>query len=278
MNVKRVNLVCALGLLVVSVLACKFSFTTANISGLKIGKDRDVSTTVSSFAPKDTVYVVADVSNAPSKMKLKARLLIDSVEGFSSGTLVPGAETTIDLPGSSTGTFTFTPPTNGWPNGSYKVEVNMLNEDGEQKDQKTSTFSVSGNTTSKTTTTATTESSNTQGPATGAEKDGAASGGNSVAGIWTFSGEGTSGTPLTLGPWELSLDEKGTELAGEIDGGDGSPITVSGSRRGDNLTLTWGSGAAQFNLTGTMDRNGNMSGDFTQSAGAHGKWQARKSS
>jgi hypothetical protein len=275
MNVKRLNLACAMGLLLMSVLACKFSFTTANISNLKLGKDRDASTSTSSFAARDTIYVVADVSNAPGKMKLKARLLTDSVEGFSSGTLIPGAETTIDLPGSATGTFTFTPPAAGWPNGSYKVEVNMLNEDGEQKDQKTATFSVSGNTSAKPSTA--TDSSTSQAPATGAEKDAVAPGNNSMAGIWTFSGEGASGTPLTLGPWQLTLDEKGTELAGEIEDSDGATIPVSGSRRGDSLTLTWGSGAAQFNLTGTVDRSGNLSGDFTQSAGARGKWQARKS-
>lgn len=276
MSVKRLNMACALGLLLMSVLACKFSFTTANISNLKLGKDKDASTPASSFAPRDTIYVVADVSNAPSKMKLKARLLVDSVEGFSAGSLFPGAETTIDLPGSATGTFTFTPPGAGWPNGSYKVEVNMLNEDGEQKDQKTANFSVSGNTTARTTTAP--ESSNTQAPPADAERDGAAPGGNSMAGSWTFSGEGSSGTPLTLGPWDLTLEEQGTQLAGEIDDRDGTTIPVSGSRRGDNLTLTWGNGAAQFNLTGTMDRSGNLSGDFTQSAGARGKWQARKSS
>ncbi len=149
MNANRLNTACALGLLLLSALACKFSFTTANISSLKLSKEKSAATTASSFAPQDTIYVVSDISNAPGNMKLKARLLVDNVEGFSSGTPIPGAETTIDLPGSATGTFTFTPPARGWPNGSYKVEVSMLNEDGEQKDQKTATFSVSGNASAK---------------------------------------------------------------------------------------------------------------------------------
>jgi hypothetical protein len=49
----------------------------------------------------------------------------------------------VDLPGSGTATFTFTPPPAGWPKGKYKLEVVMLNENGEQKDQKTAEFSVS---------------------------------------------------------------------------------------------------------------------------------------
>lgn len=52
-------------------------------------------------------------------------------------------ETTLDMGGSGTATFTFTPPASGWPKGRYKVEVLMMNEAGEQKDQKASTFTVS---------------------------------------------------------------------------------------------------------------------------------------
>lgn len=150
MSAKRLNLVCGVALLLVTMLACKFSFTTANLSSLKISKDKAGSTPASSFGPKDTIYAVAEVSNAPGKTKLKGRLLFDSVAGYTSGSPLPGAETTIDMPGSGTGTFTFTPTPAGWPNGSYKVEVSMLNEEGEQKDQKIGTFSVSGGSSSTT--------------------------------------------------------------------------------------------------------------------------------
>ncbi|HEY0407190.1 MAG TPA: hypothetical protein VGC89_15770 [Pyrinomonadaceae bacterium] len=144
MNAKRWNLVCALLIVLATTLACKFSFTTANISSLKISKDKDGGSTASSFSPEDKVYALATVSNAPDKMKLKGRLLIDNIEGQKQGDPVPGAETTLDLPGSATGTFTFTPTGGGWPKGSYKVEVSLINEEGEQKDQKMETFSVSG--------------------------------------------------------------------------------------------------------------------------------------
>jgi len=59
-------------------------------------------------------------------------------------TVTEGAisEDTVELPGSGTATFTFTPPASGFPAGKYKIEVAMLNEDGEQKDQKSATFTV----------------------------------------------------------------------------------------------------------------------------------------
>ncbi|MBD0326258.1 MAG: hypothetical protein ICV68_07500 [Pyrinomonadaceae bacterium] len=273
MNVKRWNLACALALILATMLACKFSFSTANLSSLKISKDKSGSPETSSFNSSDTVYAVADVSNAPGKTKLKARLLYDNVAGQTSGALVPGAETTIDLPGSGTGTFTLTPPAGGWPNGSYKLEVNMLNEDNEQKDQKTGTFTVSGNTAAKP---PTTETTNTQAPAN-VERD-ATSGDNSMGGFWTLTGEGGGSPPTTIGPWQLTLDEKGTELAGELEDTDGTTVPVTGSRNGDQITLTWGSGAAKFTLTGALDRSGQLSGDFVQGAGVRGKWQARKAS
>jgi hypothetical protein len=141
MRTKRWDLALGLGLLIFAGLACNFSASTANISGLKLGKDKDVTAETSSFAAGDTVYAVATVSNAPGAVKVKGRLAIDEVEGEQSGP-IPGLEKTLDLPGSGTATYTFSPPPSGWPKGKYKVEVLMLDEKGEQKDQKTSNFSV----------------------------------------------------------------------------------------------------------------------------------------
>jgi hypothetical protein len=141
MRTKRWNLALGLGLLIFAGLACNFSASTANISDLKLGKDKDVSAATSSFAASDTVYALATVSNAPGAVKVKGRLVIDSVEGEDSGP-IPGLEKTLDLPGSGTATYTFSPPPSGWPKGKYKVEVQMLDDKGEQKDQKAADFSV----------------------------------------------------------------------------------------------------------------------------------------
>ena len=141
MRTKRWDIALGLGLLIFAGLACNFSASTANLSGLKLGKDPAVSAETSSFAEGDTVYALATVSNAPGAVKVKGRLVIDQVEGEKSGP-IPGLEKTLDLPGSGTATYTFSPPPAGWPKGKYKVEVLMLDEKGEQKDQKTADFSV----------------------------------------------------------------------------------------------------------------------------------------
>jgi hypothetical protein len=142
MGRNHLNALLGFGLLLSVVLACKFSATTANISGLKIGKDENVSSETSTFGPKDTIYAVANVSNVPGKVKLKGRLAIEDVPGQRSGP-VPGLEDTVELSNSGTATFTFTPASAGWPKGKYKLEVLLLTETGEQKDEKSTTFTVS---------------------------------------------------------------------------------------------------------------------------------------
>jgi hypothetical protein len=142
MGRNHLNALLGFGLLLSVVLACKFSATTANISGLKIGKDENVSSETSTFGPKDTIYAVANVSNVPGKVKVKGRLAIEDVPGQRSGP-VPGLEDTVELSNSGTATFTFTPASAGWPKGKYKLEVLLLTETGEQKDEKSTTFTVS---------------------------------------------------------------------------------------------------------------------------------------
>ena len=141
MRTARGGLAVSLGVLVFAALACNFSASTANISDLKLGKDQAATQQTSSFAPSDTIYAVATISNAPGAVKVTGRLAIEDVEGEDKGP-IPGLEKTLDLPGSGTATYTFTPPPSGFPKGKYKVEVFMLNEAGEQKDQKSASFTV----------------------------------------------------------------------------------------------------------------------------------------
>jgi hypothetical protein len=142
MRTNRVNLALALGLLIAAGLACNFSASTANISDLKLSKDKDGNQAATTFAASDTVYAVATVSNAPGKVKVKGLLAVEDVEGEQKGP-IPGLEKTLDLDGSGTATFTFSPPASGWPKGKYKVDVIMMDEGGQQKDQKSASFSAS---------------------------------------------------------------------------------------------------------------------------------------
>src|SRR6185369_3862522 len=109
MQSKQWGLSVGLCLLLASAVACSFSVSTANISSLKLGTDKTVTKETTNFSATDTIYGVAEVSNAPNKVKVKGTFVIDNVEGEKSGP-VPGLDTTVDLPGSGTATFTFTPP------------------------------------------------------------------------------------------------------------------------------------------------------------------------
>ncbi|HEV7395912.1 MAG TPA: hypothetical protein VGN86_05325 [Pyrinomonadaceae bacterium] len=142
MNKIKWDSVLALGLLVAVVLAC--SATTANISSLKITNDEAGKNETKSFKPGDKIYAIATISNNGGKVQAKFRVLYDDVAGEKSGTLVQGAEKTLDVEGSRPAVFWITLPPAGFGNGRYKVEVNMLTETGEQKDQKTAMFDVAG--------------------------------------------------------------------------------------------------------------------------------------
>ena len=142
MKTDKWNLVLALGLLVGAVLAC--SATTANISSLKLSSDEEGKNETKSFKPGDKVYAIAQISNNPGKVQTKFRILYDNVEGEDAGTVVQGAEKTLDVEGSRPAVFWITLPSRGFPNGRYKLEVSMLTESGEQKDQETATFDVAG--------------------------------------------------------------------------------------------------------------------------------------
>jgi hypothetical protein len=132
----------SLCMLLAVVLAC--SATTANISSLKVSTDEEGKNEAKSFKPGDKAFAIAQISNNSGKVKAKFRVLFDDVPGQTSGTLVPGAEKTLDVEGSRPAIFWVTLPAEGFDNGRYKFEVSMLTESGEQKDQKTATFDVGG--------------------------------------------------------------------------------------------------------------------------------------
>ncbi|HKS26551.1 MAG TPA: hypothetical protein VJS44_01965 [Pyrinomonadaceae bacterium] len=146
MQNKKLNLALGLSLLLAVALACNFSMSTANISSLKVGKDEKATTDTATFGPKDKVYIVATLSNTSDKWKMKCTLFFDDVQGQKSGDKIPDSEKIIELPGAGTATFWYTWGGQGWPNGKYKAEVSMVNEQGEEKDKKSVTFDVKGGT------------------------------------------------------------------------------------------------------------------------------------
>ena len=142
MHKNKLDLTLALGLLLGVVLAC--GATTANISSLKVSTDEQGKNEAKGFKPGDKVYAVAQIANNSGAVQAKFRILYDDVEGQTAGTLVQGAEKTLDVEGNRPAIFWITLPPSGFQNGRYKVDVSMLYS-GDQKDQKSATFDVSGN-------------------------------------------------------------------------------------------------------------------------------------
>jgi hypothetical protein len=142
MRTRRWTVAAGLALMLMGAIACHFEASTANLSSLKLGKDDKISQETASFEKTDTVYGAATVSNAPGKVKVKGSLAFEDVPGQTTGP-IPGLEKTFDLDGSGTVTFNFTPGAAGWPAGKYRLDVVMINDSGEEKGQKTASFTVS---------------------------------------------------------------------------------------------------------------------------------------
>jgi hypothetical protein len=136
---KNINLVIGLGMLLAVVLAC--GATTANISTLKISSDEAGKEEAKTFKPGDKIYTTAQISNNGGKVDVKWRILYD--DGDKAGQPVPGAEKSLEVEGDRPASFWITLPPEGFRNGRYKSEVSMTYS-GEQKDQKSATFEVSG--------------------------------------------------------------------------------------------------------------------------------------
>jgi hypothetical protein len=137
---KKISVIALLGLLMIAT-ACSFNVSTANIGGLKLGKDKEVQQETKTFAANETIYSAVTISSNPGTVTVKGKLHVVEIEGQKAGP-IPGAETTVTVAGEGTANFNFTQPNKGWPQGKYKFEALMLNEDGEQKDSKSQDFTV----------------------------------------------------------------------------------------------------------------------------------------
>ncbi len=129
MNAKKFSIFLALFTLVLAQLACAVGEPT--LSNVRTARDEDGAQVTSTFGAFDTIYVVSDLANGVAGNTITSRWFFDNVPGFESGALID--ESTIDVTEESfNGTvyFFFPPQTDGWPLGTYKVEVyfnNVLN-------------------------------------------------------------------------------------------------------------------------------------------------------
>ena len=131
-------------LAVVTLTACSVSFTTSHLSSLSVSKDKDGTTAASSFGPHDTIYAKGTVANVSGTVTLKWRLIAEKVQGQTDNFAIPGLDKSFELPSDGSSTYDLSAPDAGWPPGTYKIELHMLVEGGEEKDLKTAEFTVAG--------------------------------------------------------------------------------------------------------------------------------------
>ena len=125
----------ALVLAIAVFMALGCSMSTANLSSLKVGKDKAVTSEAASFKPGDTIYGVATVANNPGKVKVNL-YLVDS-----KGTTLPGSEVPLTIDGDGTANYSLPLPESFAP-GSYKLNADMMNESGEKKDSKSAAITI----------------------------------------------------------------------------------------------------------------------------------------
>jgi len=139
----KINSIFAMGILMLASMACNFSFSTASLSDLKFGKDKNASSAATSFKPEDEIFAVTAVNNSIGKTKVKFRVLFDKVEGTSTGTVAYKIEKELPVEGNGAVSFNFSLPS-GFVPGSYTAESVIIDEDGKELDRKTGNFTIAG--------------------------------------------------------------------------------------------------------------------------------------
>ena len=121
MNTKKLSILLAAIVLIAAQLAC--AAVEPSFGYVRTAKDQDGAQPSTTFSSFDTVYVVGDLSNGVIGNNVTARLYVDNVEGYDPNFFVGEAAIDVDQDNIDLIYFYFEPPTDGWPAGTYKVEV-----------------------------------------------------------------------------------------------------------------------------------------------------------
>jgi hypothetical protein len=128
----------AIGLMAFFAAGFSCSFTTANISKLDFGKNEKGDQATTTFSVGEKIYSIATISNTSSKHKINFVVTADNVSGKKKGDEVYNQK--IDFEGARPVWLAF----NVANPGDYKVDANLLDEDGKQIDSKSGTITVKG--------------------------------------------------------------------------------------------------------------------------------------
>lgn len=132
----KTTLLVAAAFLAFTFSAC--SFSTANISELKFGKNDTATPAATSFNVGEKVFAVANVANAMGKHKVKFNLKYENVAGKGKGESFGKPELEIDGDSEAFVHFNSNLP------GDYSVEAVLVDEDGKELDKKSGTVKITG--------------------------------------------------------------------------------------------------------------------------------------
>ncbi len=125
MNIRRLSLIVLALVAGLSLTACEFSASTANIRSATLARDEAGTQPTTAFEPNETFYLIVDLANAPDDTTVKTTwYAVDVGTVAPANTLIDEAELT-----SGSGTLTFNlAPADQWAPGTYKVEVYLNGE------------------------------------------------------------------------------------------------------------------------------------------------------
>lgn len=124
MKARTVSVWIGLLALVLGVMACGGSVSTANVADAWMSADEAGETRVTSYAQDSEFYAQADLKNAPDDTAIKAVWTAVEVADTEPGLVINETEFT-----TGSGLIHFTLSNDGlWPTGSYKVDIYLGEE------------------------------------------------------------------------------------------------------------------------------------------------------
>lgn len=117
----------AIGLVSAVLAGC--SVSSATLGDLVTAKDKEAKTRTTTFAPNDTIWLIAPGKFLPGKVSMKLKTYFEKVDGQPPHSPIQGMEGAFDLPSDGNVTFNLNAPQAGWPNGQYMLEVTMVSAD-----------------------------------------------------------------------------------------------------------------------------------------------------
>ena len=121
----RFHLVVAIAVIVLGILACSGSFSTANISDAFMAADHDGTQPTTVFSADQVFYCIVQVANAPEDTTLRVVWTAVAVDGEDPNTEINTTDATVGTLDS----FVFNLSNDGlWPPGQYKVDIYLNDE------------------------------------------------------------------------------------------------------------------------------------------------------